>query len=118
MFEANDNTLISQTPVNKILAQNMITKGPYVPALNPFSKSINAQSDSQQRAIVTTAITSPIMSQVPHGVGSNPIKQTMDTGDKNTFAEVSSCMHKDGRTTAYEGCVTFQMWGLIMDILC
>ena len=69
----------NMTPVNKMLAQNMTTKSPYVPALNPVSKSINVQSDSQQSATVTTVITRPIMTQVPHGLGSNPIKQTMDT---------------------------------------
>ena len=54
--------------------------------LLPTGKSINVQSDSHKSATVTTAITSPIMSQVPLGVGSNPVKQTMDTGDKNSFA--------------------------------
>ena len=86
MFEANDNTHISQSHVNIMLAQNMTTKSPYVPTFNPFSKLINVQSDSQQLATVTTAITSPIMSQVSLGVGSNPVKQTMDTGDKNSCA--------------------------------
>ena len=44
-------------------------------------KSINVQSDSHKSATVTTAITSPIMSQVPLGMGSNPVKQTIDTDD-------------------------------------
>ena len=53
--------------------------------LLPTGKSIDVQSDSHKSATVTTAITSPIMSQVPHGVGSNPIKQIMDSGDRNSF---------------------------------
>ena len=56
--------------------------------LLPTGKSINIQSDSHKSATVTTAITSPIMSQVPLGVGSNPVKQTMDTGDKNWVSGV------------------------------
>ena len=75
----------NMTPVNIMLAQNMTTKGPHVPALNPVSKSINVQSNIQQPATVTTVITRPIMSQVPHGVSSNPIQQTMDTGNRNSF---------------------------------
>ena len=109
----------NMTPVNKVLAQIniMTTKSPYVPAFNPFSKSINVQSDSQQSATVTTAITSPIMSQVPLGVGSNPGKQTIATGDKTVLQEDSGCKHKETRATAYVGCVIFQMLGWSMDTL-
>ena len=44
---------------------------------------------------VTTAITSPIINQVSRGAGSNPNKQTMDTGDKNSFAG-SQRLHAQG----------------------
>ena len=85
----------NMTPVNKMLSQNMTTKSPYVPAFIPFSKSINVQCYSQQSTTVTTAITSPIMSHVSLGVGSNPVKQAMDTGDKNSFAR-SQRLHAQG----------------------
>ena len=63
--------------------------------LLPTGKSINVQSVSHKSATVTTAITSPIMSQVPLGVGSNPVKQTIYTGDENSFAR-SQRLHAQG----------------------
>ena len=88
MFEANNNTHISQTPVNKMTAQNMTTEGAYISPLNPFSKSMNVHSDNQQPLTVTTSTTNigPIMSQAPPGVGFNPITQITGNDDENRLA--------------------------------
>ena len=69
--------------------------------LLPTGKSINVQSDSHKSATVTTAITSLIMSQVPLGVGSNPVKQTLVM--KTVLQEVSGCMHKETSPTGKRG---------------
>ena len=88
MFEANNNTHIFQTPVNKMTAQNMTTEGAYISPLNPFSKSMNVHSDNQQPLTVTTSTTNigPIMSQAPPGVGFNPITQITGNDDENRLA--------------------------------
>ena len=90
MFEANNNTHISQTPVNKMTAQNMTTEGAYISPLNPFSKSVNVHSDNQQPLTVTTTTSTTniglIMSQTLPGVGFNPITQITGNDDENRFA--------------------------------